>query len=250
MLPHFTPLQWALAVFSAFCIGFAKSGFSGASLVNVLIMAQLFGPRESTGVVLPMLICGDILSVWAFHQHASWPIVWRMLPPTALGIVGGYLLMMKLTDGRVFGPIIGSIVLLMVVLQAIRRWRPGLFEKAPHTRAFAWSMGCGAGFTTMLANGAGPIMSLYLLATETPKYVLVGTSAWLFLIINVFKVPFSWQLGLIHGASLLFNLVLIPAIVLGTFAGRRLIHLIPQDLFEGLLLVFAGIAALRMIGVF
>ncbi|MDR3405864.1 MAG: hypothetical protein P4L99_25485, partial [Chthoniobacter sp.] len=107
-----------------------------------------------------------------------------------------------------------------------------------------------AGVTTMLANGAGPIMTLYFLATEMPKFALVGTGAWMFLILNVFKVPFSWHLGLIHGQSLLFNLVLVPAIVVGTFAGRRLIHVVPQDLFEGLLLAFAGIAALRMIGIF
>ena len=250
MLPHFTPLQWLLAIVSAFCVGFAKSGFSGASLINVLIMAELFGPRESTGVVLPMLICGDILSVIAFHQHARWPIVWRMLPPTVIGIIGGYLLMQRLTNGRVFGPIIGWIVLLMVVLQAIRRWYPKVFEKAPHTRGFAWSIGCSAGVTTMLANGAGPIMTLYFLATEMPKFALVGTGAWMFLILNSFKVPFSWQLGLIHGSSLLFNLILVPAIVLGTFAGRRLIPVIPQDLFEALLLAFAGLAALHMIRAF
>lgn len=250
MLPHFTLFQWSLAIFAAFCVGFAKSGFSGAGLVTVLVMAELFGPRESTGVVLPMLICGDILSVIAFHQHARWPIVWRMIPPTVVGIIAGYLLMLKLTDGRVFGPIIGWIVLIMVVLQAIRRWYPRAFEKAPHTRRFAWSMGVTSGVTTMLANGAGPIMTLYFLATETPKYVLVGTGAWMFFLLNSFKVPFSWNLGLIHGSSLLFNLVLVPAIVVGTFTGRWLIRFIKQDLFEALLLLFAGVAALHMIRVF
>jgi hypothetical protein len=240
MLPHFTPLQWSIAVFSAFCVGFAKSGFSGAALVNVLVMAELFGPRESTGVVLPMLICGDILSIIAFHQHARWSIVWRLVPPTMIGIVGGYFLMKKITDAHIFGPIIGWIVLLMVVLQAIRRWFPRAFEKAPHTRTFAWSMGLSAGVTTMLANGAGPITTLYFLATQTPKFVLVGTGAWMFFILNSFN----------HRSTLLFNLVLVPAIVLGTFAGRWLIHRVSQDLFEGLLLIFATVAALRMIGLF
>jgi uncharacterized membrane protein YfcA len=250
MLPHFTPFQWLLAAFSAFCVGFAKSGFSGAALVNVLVMAELFGPRESTGVVLPMLICGDILSILAFHQHARWSIVWRLVPPTMIGIIAGYFLMLQITDGRIFGPIIGWIVLLMVVLQAIRRWFPRTFEKAPHTRGFAWSMGLSAGVTTMLANGAGPITTLYFLATQTPKFVLVGTGAWMFFILNSFKVPFSVNLGLIHASSLLFNLILVPAIVLGTFAGRWLIHRVSQDLFEGLLLLFAAVAALRMIGAF
>jgi uncharacterized membrane protein YfcA len=111
-------------------------------------------------------------------------------------------------------------------------------------------MGVSAGVTTMLANAAGPIMTLYFLATETPKYVLVGTSAWMFLILNSFKVPFSWHLGLIHGSSLTFNLVLVPAIVAGTFAGRWLIRYIKQDLFEALLLIFAAIASLHMMRLF
>jgi uncharacterized membrane protein YfcA len=213
-------------------------------------MAELFDQRESTGVVLPMLICGDILSVIAFHQHARWPIIWRMLPPTVIGVIGGYFIMLRLTSGKVFGPIIGWIVLAMVVLQAARRWCPRLFEKAPHTRGFAWSMGITAGITTMLANAAGPIMTLYFLAIETPKYELVGTGAWMFLMVNSFKVPFSWHLGLIHGSSLLFNLVLVPAIAVGTFAGRGLIRYVNQNLFEALLLIFAAVAALHMIRVF
>lgn len=249
MLPHFTPAQWILAAFSAYTIGIGKSGFPGASLVNVLVMAQLFHARESTGVVLPMLICGDILSVIAFHEHARWPIVLRMLPPALIGVVAGYGLMFWITDSRIFGPIIGWIVLVMVILQAIRRWRPGLFEKVPHSPAFAWSMGLGSGVATMLANGAGPVMSLYFLATGLPKFVLVGTSSWFFLIVNLFKVPFSASLGLIHGSSLLFNLVLVPAIAAGIFTGRALIHRIPQSLFEIFLLIFASLASFRLIGI-
>jgi uncharacterized membrane protein YfcA len=111
-------------------------------------------------------------------------------------------------------------------------------------------MGLTGGVTTMLANGAGPIMTLYFLATDTPKFALVGTSAWMFLILNSFKVPFSWNLGLIHGSSLLFNFVLVPAIAIGTFTGRWLIRYIKQDFFEALLLLFAALAALRMIRVF
>lgn len=246
MLPHFTNAQWMLAVFGAFCIGFAKAGFPGAGLANVLIMAHLFGAKESTGVVLPMLICGDILSVFAFHQHAQWKTIWRMLPPTLVGIVAGWGLMHWLTKAA-YGPVIGWIVLFLAALQAWRRWKPGAFEHVPHSQTFGWGMGGACGFTTMVANGAGPVMTLYFLARRTPKYELVGTMAWFFLIVNVIKVPFSVDLGLIYGSSLLFNLMLVPAIAVGIFTGRRLIKLVSQDLFEILLLVFAFIASARMI---
>lgn len=249
MLPDFTPTQWIFAIVGAFCIGFAKAGFSGAGLANVLIMAHLFGAKESTGVVLPMLICGDILSVIVYHQHARWATIRSMLPPTLVGIVGGWALMHWLSTAA-YGPLIGWIVLALAVLQGWRRWRPNMFEHVPHSRPFAWSMGGATGFTTMVANGAGPVMTLYFLARRTPKYELVGTMAWFFLIVNVIKVPFSVDLGLIYGNSLLFNLVLVPAIAVGIFAGRRLIGLVSQDLFEWLILVFAALAALRMIGIF
>ncbi len=246
MLPAFTFTQWLLAGLAAFCIGFSKSGFPGAGLVTVIVMAHLFGARESTGALLPMLICGDVLSVRVFHQHARWALIRRMLPPTIFGIVAGWVLMRWLPGGA-FRPIIGWIVLAMAVLQAARRWRPQWFGEVPHSRSFAHAMGGAAGIATMLANAAGPVMGLYFLAIDTPKFELVGTSAWFFLIVNVMKVPFSAQLGLIHGMTLLFNLVLIPLIALGIFAGRRLMLFISQSLFESLLLAFATIASVRMI---
>jgi uncharacterized membrane protein YfcA len=256
MLPHFTPAQWLLAVLAAFCIGFSKSGFAGSGLITIVIMAQLFGPLESTGILLPMLLCGDVLSVFVFHQHARWKHISQMFLPTAIGIVIAFLVMWRLMKvlpanaTRSFGAVIGWIVLAMVALQAFRKWRPALFEKVPHARWFAHSMGVWSGITTMLANAAGPVMSLYFLAIALPKYELVGTSAWFFLIVNSFKVPFSVLLGLIHGSSLLLNALLVPAIALGIFSGQRLIRRIPQQLFETLLLLFAALASLRLIGVF
>jgi uncharacterized membrane protein YfcA len=93
-------------------------------------------------------------------------------------------------------------------------------------------------------------MALYMLAIDLPKLAFVGTGAWFFLIVNVFKVPFSAALGLIYGQSLLFNVVLVPAVGTGILLGRWLIHIVPQKLFETLLLIFTTVASLRMIGLF
>jgi len=238
-----------MAGVAAFCIGLSKSGFAGVGLITVVIMARLFPPRESTGVILPLLICGDVLSVFVFHQHARWREIWRMLPPTVVGIVAGYFLMQHI-PGRAFGPVIGVIVLVMAALQAARGSIPQIYARVPHTRGFAWFMGAWSGVATMLANAAGPVMALYFLAINLPKYTFVGTSAWFFLIVNVFKVPFSAHLGLISGASLLFDVLLIPVVGLGIATGRYCIGILPQKAFEQLLLVLAAITALQLIGVF
>jgi len=246
-LTHFTVDQWLLAFLAALLIGMAKSGLAGLGLFPVLLMADVLPARESTGVVLPLLICGDLLAVGFFRKHAHWKHLRGLLPPAILGIFVGFLFMRMSFSNTLFRHVIGWIVLGMVVLQLVRKVLPAKFEHIPHTQGFAWGMGGLAGITTMMANAAGPVMALYLLAVDLPKLQFVGTSAWFFLIVNLIKVPFSWKLGLIGAHSLLFNLILSPAVALGILAGRHLLKLIPQKLFEYLALGFAAIAALRLL---
>ena len=245
-MPELSPAEWLLAVAGAIGLGVGKAGLAGMSLLHVLIYAFLFGARESTGVVLPMLLIGDVGAVTLFHQHARWDYVRRMLPPACLGVVAGALLMRVLSDAA-FRPTIGWIVLSLTALQVVRTYRPAWFGNVPHARWFAWSIGLLAGTTTMLANAAGPIFAVYCLAVALPKYEFVGTSAWFFLILNAFKVPFSAALGLIHAQTLLFNLALAPAILAGLLGGRWLVRRVPQRVFDVLLLSFAAVAALRLI---
>ena len=247
-MPHLSPTEWVLAVVAAAGIGIGKAGLAGMSLVHVLIFAFLFGARESTGVVLPMLLVGDVCAVRIFHQHARWDYVRRMLPPACLGVVIAAIIMRGLNE-TVYKPIIGVTILLLTTLQVIRSYRPEWFGNVPHATWFAWTIGLIAGGATMLANAAGPIFTIYCLAIALPKFELVGTSAWFFFIINAFKVPFSVALGLIHGQTLALNAALRPAILAGIFLGRWLTVHIPQRLFDGLLLAFAFVAALRLIGV-
>jgi uncharacterized membrane protein YfcA len=248
-MPHLLPEQWLLAVVGAMCIGISKSGFAGVGLVQILVFAYLFGPRESTGALLPMLIVGDLSAVFFFRQHARWDYIRRILPPAALGIVTGWALMHWIDD-QMFRPLIGGIILSLSLLQMARMWRPDWFEHIPHARWFAWSVGLLAGCATMMANAAGPVVAVYLLAVSVPKFEFVGTSAWFFLIVNTSKLPLSASLGLIHPDTLALDAILSPAIVGGMMIGRWLVHRIPQRLFDTLLLIFAATAAMRLIGAF
>jgi uncharacterized membrane protein YfcA len=247
-VPHLSVAQWLLAASAAACLGIAKAGLVGTSLVHVVVFALLFGARNSTGVVLPMLLVGDVCAVTAYHRHARWTYVRRMLPPACLGVIAGALLMRRISNDA-FRPVIGWIILALTILQVLRMQRPDWFEAVPHSRWFAWSMGLLAGVTTMLANAAGPVFAIYCLALALPKLEMVGTNAWFFFIINSFKVPFSAGLGLIRPDTLLLNVALAPIVVAGVFGGRWLVYRLPQRVFDYLLLGFAAIAALRLIAV-
>jgi len=246
VLPDFTAVEWALAVIAATGIGVSKSGLPGVSLLHVVLFAQLFPGLRSTGVVLPMLIVGDVGAVLLFRRHAQWNHVFRTLPPALVGVGIGWACM-RAWPGLNWNPVIGGIVAGLAVLQLVRNWRPELLSDMPHARGFAWTMGLLAGVTTMVANAAGPVMGLYLLAVALPKDAFVGTSAWFFLLINVLKVPFSAQLGFIEPATLTFNALLIPLILSGLFLGRALVAKVPQKVFDSLILAFAIVASLKLI---
>ncbi|MBL9138123.1 MAG: sulfite exporter TauE/SafE family protein [Verrucomicrobiales bacterium] len=246
MFPELSIPEWMLAVVAAMGIGISKSGLPGISLLHVVLFAHLFPGLQSTGIVLPMLIAGDLGAVWMFRRHAQWRHVLRTLPPAVVGVVAGWWVMGRLPNAR-FAPVIGGIVLTLAILQVVRDWRPEAWQSAPHTTAFAWSMGLLAGVTTMLANAAGPVMGLYLLAVALPKDAFVGTGAWFFLLINLIKVPFSLQLGLIQPSTLALNAALLPAIAAGLFLGRAIITRLPQRGFDSLVLVFAIVAAIRLL---
>jgi uncharacterized membrane protein YfcA len=241
--------EWILAVMAALGVGIGKAGLSGMGMFHVLVFAFLFGARASTGVVLPLLLVGDVAAVRAFHQHARWDYVRRMLPPACLGVVLAAWFMRDL-DEALYRPVIGWVTLILSILQLVRMSRPDWFGNVPHARWFAWTMGILAGAATMLANAAGPVFAIYLIAVGLPKMEFVGTSAWFFFIINLFKVPFSIALGLIRGQTLILNLILAPAVLVGVLAGRWLLERIPQRLFEHMLLAFAVLAALRLIRAF
>jgi len=245
-MPHLSPTAWALCTLAAILIGIAKAGLSGVGLPAIAIYGAIFGAVDSTGVVLPMLITADIGAVLIYREHARWEYVRRLLPPTIVGIVLGTWLLSRM-DNASFRPVLGGMLLGLTLLQAIRVKWPNAYGTVPHSKPVAWGLGLLTGIATMAANAAGPLVALYCIAIGLPRLEAVGTIAWFFFIANLIKVPFSLSLGVIHGSSLMLDLLMAPAIVAGLLIGRWLVHRVSQRSFEALVLVLAGAAALRLL---
>jgi uncharacterized membrane protein YfcA len=242
--------QWGLALLGAFCVGFAKTGVGGVGILAVAIFANILPAKQAVGVVLPLLLCADVVAVLAYRSHAQWHYLWRLFPWTAVGVVGGFLVMGRVGDSEI-GVITGVIVLALAALHVWRVWiyktKHGQEPPVPNHPAFGVGVGVAAGFTTMVSNAAGPIMVLYLLAMRLPKMAFMGTSAVYFLLINAFKVPFGVNLGIIHVESLWLNFQLMPMVIVGALLGRLLLQYINQRLFERLALLFTLVAAVRLL---
>lgn len=240
------PWQWALAALAAFLIGLAKTGISGLGIFAVVIFASILPARESVGVVLAILLAGDLVAVTVYRREAHWGHLLRLFPWAALGVVVGAVAAGRLPDGPM-RVLIGAIVVALSIFQAARARRPAPAPEAPPPAWASPAAGLLAGFTTMVANAAGPLMVIYLLAMGLPKLVFVGTAAWFFLALNLFKVPFSLGLGLISAGSLGLSLRLMPFAVIGALAGRPLLSRIDQRAFELIALGLSLVAGLRLL---
>ena len=239
-----TPWQWTLAALGAYLVGISKTGVAGLGVFSVALFASALPARESTGIVLIILIAADIVAVITYRRQASWPHLLRLFPWAAVGIFFGFLVMGRI-DSATTQKLIGAILVVITLIHFWRRTRKQAFagleaEAKPHPLLAAVT-GVSAGFTTMVANAAGPIMIIYLLAMRLPKLIFMGTSAWYFFTLNLFKVPFSYSLGLINADSLPISLLLAPVAVAGALTGRALIHHINQQVFELLALVLTPV---------
>ncbi|WP_328718056.1 sulfite exporter TauE/SafE family protein [Streptomyces sp. NBC_00247] len=279
-----TLAQVAVLAAASALVGFSKTSINGANTISLAVFAAVLPARESTGVLLPLLIAGDVLAVLVYRRHAHWPTLLRLFPAVAVGLVAGTLFLKYAGDGAVRASI-GAILLVMVGVTLRRRRRTtgpvadgeraegghggeaepgkeageraaGADGTAPGppgrrarnaARAQAGTYGALGGFTTMVANAAGPVMSLYLLSSGMRKLGFLGTSAWFFLIVNVTKVPFSVGLGLIDGRSLLLDAVLVLFVLPGAWLGRRCVDRINQRLFEQIVLVATVVGGLQLL---
>lgn len=237
---------WALAAAAAICVGLSKTGFGGLGIVAVLLFAEVFPSKQSTGALLPLMVSADFLGVYFYRRHASWPDLLKLLPATLLGIASGWWLMPKIPDHE-FTYYLGWLILGLMALTVAQRRFPRLLLAAVHHPILGLSAGWATGVTTMLANAAGAITAFYFLARRMEKMTFVGTAAWFYLIVNLCKVPFSVQLGLIDRGSLVTDALLLPGVLAGGLAGRALLRRVPQRAFEWITIGLASAAALRLI---
>ena len=240
------PWQWALTSVSGFIVGLSKTGLPGLGLIFVPLMALAFGAKVSTGILLPILNMGDLFAVSYYRRHADTKSLFKLLPWALVGLAAGVTVGASLPDAD-FKRMLGIVVLVLLALMIWQDFRRNQ-ETVPTAWWFGALAGLAAGFTTMVGNAAGPVMSLYLISMHLPKNAFIGTSAWFFLILNLVKVPlqiFFWHN--ISPASFVLDLAILPAIALGAWTGLKVVGRIPERAFKILVLVMTGVSALALL---
>lgn len=247
-MPDLAVWAWIILALAAVTIGLAKTAIPGGGILPVALFAAVLPARTSTAALLLLLIVGDMFALIAYRRHAHWPTLLRLAPAVVIGLLAGFAFL-AWGDDSVVRRAIGVILLVMIAVTLWRRWRGRRADAAPAAPgiAIASSYGALAGFTTMVANAAGPVMSMYFLAMRTPVQVFLGTSAWFFAIVNLFKVPFLAGIGLFDADVLLMDLALVPLVVIGALLGIRLARRMKQHVFDKIVIGLTIVGAIYLL---
>ena len=243
---------FVLLAVGALVIGFAKTAIGGAASIAVAVFAAVLPAKESTGVILPLLLVGDLFAIAAYRRHADWSMLLRLFPSVAVGVLLG-VWFVEVVDDTFMRRSIGIALIALVGIHLLRQRRQrkqgrDLVPASPGARrVFAAAMGFLAGFTTMVANAGGAAMSIYMFTMGMGVMAFLGTGAWFFFLVNIFKTPFSIGLGLISVDSLWLDLKLVPLVVAGAFLGRWVVKRLDQRKFEKYVLGATVVSSLNLV---
>ena len=242
-----TAFQLTLTIVAALLVGFSKTGVPTLGIFVAAMLASVFPASDSVGLLTPILITGDVIAIVYYRRAVEWKPLLALLPWVLVGMAGGYFVL-EYMDNRSLGLLIGTLVLLLIGVHIGRERLERTFNVAfTKSSAFHALLGVLAGFTTMVGNAAGSIMSIYLLSKGMNKTSFIGTNAFFFFLVNVIKVPFTAHLGLITADSLTVNAWVVPAVAVGAYIGFRIVPHIPRKLFQSLILSLATLGGMYLI---
>lgn len=240
---------WVLLGCAAMIVGLSKTALPGAATLAVALFAAVMPARESTAALLILLIVGDLFAIWMYRKTVDWGILRRLIWPVIIGVIVGTVFLGLASDG-VVRRVIGGILLLLLCFTLWRRSRAARTSSRGDQQPGRWAgygYGFLGGFTTMVANAGGPVMSMYLLAMRLPVATFLGTTAYFFFAVNVSKIPFHIGLGLLNWQVFTIAASLIPLVVIAAFVGRWIASRISQKLFERVVLVLTAVGSINLL---
>ena len=233
------------AIIAAVLIGFSKAGIKGITAISVTLLALVYGAKNSTGIMLPLLISGDIAAVIYYNKKCNWGLLLKLLPYVAIGVIIGAFIGDEFPE-ELFKKSMAVIIIISVSLMVWHERSTIQLDK--RSTGLGVILGLLAGITTMIGNLAGAFSNLFFLSMRLNKETFIGTAAWLFFVINLFKLPFHiymWET--IDLSSLYIGLTLLPFLVLGFIGGLKIVNFFSDNSYRYFIILMTLIGAVVML---
>ena len=242
-----TPLFWASAVIAVIITGISKGGFGGLALFAVPLMALTISPIQAAGIMLPILIVMDWISLWAYRKTWDKRLLLIMLPGAIIGIAAGGLLAGFVSER---GVRIGvGLIAILFPLYAVGSsfFKASMGKGVIGNKPLGVVSGVAAGFTSFIAHAGGPPFQAYVLAHNLDKRIYAGTAVMFFTVVNAVKVIPYAALGQFDTVNLKTSLMLIPLAPIGVLIGVWLLKRINQDVFYRIMYGLIFITGLKLL---
>lgn len=227
-------------------VGLAKGGFAGLGAAAMPMLALVMDPVAGAGMLLPILMVQDIVSVWAFRRNYDARTLMLTVPGAIVGIFLGWYLASIIPADAVRG-FVGGIALAFGTYRLLPLLGRSVKLSGPAPEWMGTVMGCIAGFTSQIAHAGGPPFQIWALSRNFPHLVFVGTSSIFFAIINWMKVPAYAALGQFNLQNMSLTVLFLPLAIFSTIAGVKLVKRVSPEKFNVIIQILMVIVGAELI---
>jgi uncharacterized membrane protein YfcA len=223
-----------LIAFLGFMIGLAKGGYGGLGVLLTPILSLVLPVASAVGVLLPMLMVGDVFALRMYWKEWDTELVKRMLP---LGIVGALVgtFLLSWLPANILRIALGVFVLIVVVYKyASDRIKAMQYQPRPWHASLA---GLLAGVASGMFNAGGPPFNSYLLLKKVSARPFIATGTIYFAILNLIKVPGFLYTGVLDLRLLLSVWWVFLFIPIGIWVARATLSRVSPSAFERIIVV-------------
>jgi len=238
------PVFYMLAVPAVIALGLSKGGFSGVGTIAAPLMAIVVPPIQAVGILTPILVTQDVVTVWSYWRQWDMRILRIMVPGQIAGAGLAWLIAAWVPDAAI-RLVVGAIAAAF----ALSHWF-GIVVRMPGDRPSVLAgrlWGAASGFTSFIANAGSPPFQIYVLPQKLDKETFVGTFSLFFAIGNALKVLPYFLLGQLSPSNLATSAVLLPLAVVSNIAGVWLVRRTPAEAFYRVIYVLIFLIGLQLI---
>jgi uncharacterized membrane protein YfcA len=243
-MPHLDPMFFFVAGIAALLVGLSKGGLSNMGVLGTPVLALVISPVQAAALLLPIFVVSDVFGLWAYRREFDKRNLGILIPSGIVGIGIGWATASMVSD-RYVGLLIG----LIGVAFCLNAWRLRNTKVVPKAADLGRGMFWGTfmGFSSFVSHSGGPPYQVYVLPQQLPKTVFAGTSTITFAVINAVKLLPYWALGQFNSDNLHTSLLLMPIAIAGTFAGVRLVRVLPQKIYFTFVQVMLFLVSMKLI---
>jgi len=242
MIPQIVLNNMHVIVIAGLFLGLDKGGLKPLLVIATYLLLQTFSPQTMLAILSPLLVVGEIFPMYHYREQANRPVANKILVWMIVGVIVGTIVGSNINT-QIFCLLIGIFIVVMGITNII-------IEKTQHFSEISQTktaiLGFLGGLGSLIGNAAGGITNIYFLSTVKNKNALLGSSSYLYVVINSIKIVFYLAIWKIYSIdTLAITLSMIPFLMIGVLIATAVIKIMPEFVFKIVFYIsvfYAGIA--------